>query len=170
MLPPESVRQRLAGTLNAAYAEGVLSQSTLVHRLELLFAAPLVDPARLVGDLPARTSDRAPTTVITRIKATFRKLRGYFSGDDDSRSVLLALDWQGGREELLIGRNPTCDVVLSGAAVSRHHARLKFRDGAWVIQDLGSTNGTIVNGIEVGRCRLWPGDRLMIGDEHLLVD
>jgi pSer/pThr/pTyr-binding forkhead associated (FHA) protein len=84
--------------------------------------------------------------------------------------VLLALDWNGAHDELVIGRNPVCDIVLSGPAVSRQHARLNFRDGIWILQDLDSTNGTVVNGALVGRCKLQPGDRVIIGAEQLIVD
>jgi NAD(P)-dependent dehydrogenase (short-subunit alcohol dehydrogenase family) len=49
-------------------------------------------------------------------------------------------------------------------------AALPFRDGSWIIQDLGSTNGTIVNGEHVGRCQLQPGDRLQLGDLLLDID
>jgi pilus assembly protein CpaF len=54
--------------------------------------------------------------------------------------------------------------------VSRRHARLLFRDGSWVLQDLQSTNGTTVNGVPVGRCQLRPGDRLIFGTACLRVD
>jgi predicted component of type VI protein secretion system len=83
---------------------------------------------------------------------------------------LLALDWGGGQEELLLGRQLSCDVVLGELTVSRRHARLVFRDGHWVIQDLGSTNGTRVNGVRVGRCELHPGDHIDLGDERLRID
>lgn len=170
MLEPGSTRQRLERTLNAAYAEGVLSQNTLVHRLEQLFGEPLVDPARLVGDLSARKQRRFPASVGEQIRAMGRKLlppRGLIG---NGSPVLLALDWNGGHDELVIGRNPVCDIVLPGPAVSRRHARLSFRDGVWVLQDLDSTNGTVVNGALVGRCKLQPGDRVIIGDEQLIVD
>ena len=49
-------RQRLARILNTAYAEGLLSERTLAHRLDALFAGELIDPARLVGDLTRRVS------------------------------------------------------------------------------------------------------------------
>jgi hypothetical protein len=67
VLGPGVRSQRLAKTLNAAYAEGLLGERTLTHRLDALFAGELIDPAGLVGDL-------------------------------------LALDWTGARDELLIGR------------------------------------------------------------------
>jgi pSer/pThr/pTyr-binding forkhead associated (FHA) protein len=84
--------------------------------------------------------------------------------------ALLALDWAGGCDELLVGRHLQCDVVVSHPSVSRTHARLSFRDGHWVLRDLDSTNGTRVNGRRVGRCRLEPGDRLSLGSADLLVD
>jgi pilus assembly protein CpaF len=71
---------------------------------------------------------------------------------------------------LLVGRHHACDVVLPESSVSRRHARLVFRDGTWVVQDLESTNGTIVNGVRVGRCALRPGDHLILGDAHLRID
>jgi pSer/pThr/pTyr-binding forkhead associated (FHA) protein len=71
---------------------------------------------------------------------------------------------------LLVGRDPRCDIVLRDVTVSRRHARLICRDGAWIVQDLGSTNGTAVNGVAVGRCELRPGDRLCVGDTVLWLD
>ena len=70
----------------------------------------------------------------------------------------------------MIGRGRECDVVFVSEAVSRRHARLLFRDGHWVIHDLGSTNGTMVNGVRIGRCRLRPGDRVTFGDTSVMVD
>jgi pSer/pThr/pTyr-binding forkhead associated (FHA) protein len=90
--------------------------------------------------------------------------------DARSEGQLLALDWDGGRTELLIGRHLDCDVVLADASVSRLHARLRFRDGRWIFQDLESMNGTTVNGARVGRCELRPGDRIRIGPDTLTVD
>jgi hypothetical protein len=163
MLPPGSHRQRLARKLNDAYAEGVLSQNTLVHRLELLLRHRLVDPARLVGDLPKRRG-LWPRSV-ERVRLAARQIAAR-----RQPPVLLALDWEGGGRDLVIGRHPDCDIVLSSPAVSRRHAQLSFRDGAWVLRDLGSMNGTVVNRARVGRCRLRAGDRIVIGDTQLVVD
>jgi pSer/pThr/pTyr-binding forkhead associated (FHA) protein len=84
--------------------------------------------------------------------------------------LVLALDWLGGACELVLGRGRGCDVELDDNTVSRRHARLRYRDGAWVIQDLGSTNGTRVNGRRAGRCQLRPGDRVALGGLVLQVD
>ena len=152
MLGAGARRHRLARTLNAAYGEGLLSDRTLAHRLDLLFASEVIDPVRLVGDLTRRVPRR-------------RQRRR-----SDNDAMLLALDWSGVQEELLIGRHPACDVVVSHPTVSRRHARLLFRDGGWILQDLESTNGTRLNGQRVGRCRLQPGDELALGNQALRVD
>jgi hypothetical protein len=170
MLSPGSSRERLERALNSAYAEGVLSENTLVHRLDLLFRGPLVDPSRLIGDLPARKKQRLVPPLWSRMREGLGEL-WLRRGSSQRPPVLLALDWNGGQEELVIGRHPECDVVLPGPAVSRRHARLRFRDGTWILEDLESTNGTVVNGAPLaGRYRLEPGDRLVIGDEQLVVD
>ena len=168
MLRPGASRQQLARTLNAAYGDGLLSENTLAHRLDVLFGSRLIDPARLVGDLAIRSPRRYWTETAARAATIARKLRrGAVERDPE---VLLALDWTGGHDELVIGRHPSCDVVLANSAVSRRHARLTFRDGTWVLQDLKSTNGTTLNDVRVGRCQLRPGDQLVIGGEHIRVD
>jgi FHA domain len=153
VLGPGDRRHRLARTLNAAYAEGLLSERTLAHRLDLLFASAVVDPVKVVGDLTRRVPRR------------WRRRR---SRDDGG--MLLALDWTGVQEELVVGRHPSCDVVVSDPTASRRHARLVFRDGGWVVQDLESTNGTRLNGERVGRCRVHPGDQLALGNQLLRID
>src|SRR6185437_7106762 len=99
-----------------------------------------------------------------------RRLQGGASATADEPGILLALDWTGGCQELVIGRHPSCEVVVADETVSRRHAQLTFRDEGWVLQDLHSTNGTRVNGQYVGRCRLRPGDRLSLGHQLLRVD
>jgi FHA domain len=170
MLRPAASRHRLARTLNTAYGDGLLSEETLAHRLDELFGSRLIDPARLIGDLTIRSPRRAWTSTIVRALEASRKLRRSVGAAAPEPPIMLGLDWSGTTEVLLIGRHPSCDVVLTGQAVSRRHARLRFRDGTWVLQDLDSTNGTWVNNARVGRCKLLPGDHLEIGDEHLLVD
>ncbi len=55
--------------------------------------------------------------------------------------------------ELLVGRHPANDLVLPFPQVSGYHAALVVKEGAWRIQDLGSTNGTTVNGRRLQRWR-----------------
>lgn len=84
--------------------------------------------------------------------------------------VVESPDGQRGREflvsgEATVGRAPGCAIVLTGDYVSAHHARLFERDGRVWVEDLGSTNGTLLNGRRVRRtAAMRPGDRLRIGD------
>jgi len=47
--------------------------------------------------------------------------------------------------EILIGRHPSCQVVLNDETVSTRHVRLRYRDHQWWVEDLHSTNGTFLN-------------------------
>jgi hypothetical protein len=71
---------------------------------------------------------------------------------------------------LTLGRAPDNGLVLADRRVSRHHARLQARRGTLVITDLGSTNGSRVNGVRVDECVLGAGDRVVLGDTVLIVE
>ncbi|HEY8602609.1 MAG TPA: DUF3662 and FHA domain-containing protein [Thermomicrobiales bacterium] len=62
-----------------------------------------------------------------------------------------------------IGRGLDNDLVLESTDVSRHHARIEFRDGQWHLHDLGSTNGTRVNGQPIQQSIIKGGDLLDLG-------
>ncbi|WP_448380012.1 FHA domain-containing protein [Gloeomargarita sp.] len=73
------------------------------------------------------------------------------------------------RQRLTIGRDPQNDLVISHPTVSRYHARVERQDGSFVLTDLGSTNGTYVNGKPVTTpVVLRTGDTIRIGS-HVLV-
>src|SRR5262249_10890796 len=65
--------------------------------------------------------------------------------------------------EIVIGRSSELDMVLVEDMVSRRHAKISVSDGEIYLQDLGSTNGSFVNGEKVTRARLSEGDRILIG-------
>jgi hypothetical protein len=71
---------------------------------------------------------------------------------------------------LTIGRSADNDLVLADSRVSRHHARIAGRRGTLVYADLGSTNGSRVNGVQVGELVLGAGDRIEIGDTVIVVE
>jgi pilus assembly protein CpaF len=74
------------------------------------------------------------------------------------------------KPEILIGKQADCDVVLSGGKVSRRHARIAVDDGGFRIEDLQSTNGTLVNGEAVSGSRaLGERDEVRIADFVLRV-
>ncbi len=67
-----------------------------------------------------------------------------------------------------IGRSPGSDVTIDDRRVSRRHAQLVLEDGHWLMEDLGSTNGTAINGKLVTHGRLQDGDRLSLGGFELV--
>jgi hypothetical protein len=72
-----------------------------------------------------------------------------------------------GADPVSIGRLPDCDIVLSDSNVSRRHAEVRRKDDTIVIVDLGSTNGTKVNGAGVKERALADGDEIVLGSSHL---
>lgn len=73
-----------------------------------------------------------------------------------------------GEEEVIIGRTPECGICLSIENVSRRHARVIFRNEEYFVEDLGSTNGTHVNGIKIVKCVLRNSDQINIGGVKIL--
>src|SRR3954469_23771008 len=91
-----------------------------------------------------------------------------------SETILWALrfisgKYQGGEfplrphREIVIGRSSELDMVLVEDMVSRKHAKITTDDKSVSIQDLGSTNGTFVNGEKIRKVELKDGDRILIG-------
>jgi len=64
----------------------------------------------------------------------------------------------------VVGRHRSCDLPVRRSNVSRRHAEVLWRDGRYRVRDLGSTNGTFVNGEQIdGERVLEPGDRIEVG-------
>jgi pSer/pThr/pTyr-binding forkhead associated (FHA) protein len=72
-------------------------------------------------------------------------------------------------KEIVVGRSSDLDMVLVEEMVSRRHARIGYENEDIVIEDLGSTNGTFVNGEKIKRALLKEGDRILIGTSILKV-
>jgi hypothetical protein len=100
-----------------------------------------------------------PPTTSTRPLA-LRFLWGHLQGG--------VLPLQRGRP-VLIGRQPDADLVIADELVSRRHARLAFEGDELVVEDLGSTNGTYLNGARVTRGRVVEGDLLLVGGSIMKV-
>ena len=74
------------------------------------------------------------------------------------------------RNEIHLGRDISNQILINDAEVSRHHLRLILQAGGYVIEDLGSTNGTFVNGQRlVGLRTLHSGDTITAGENVSLV-
>jgi tetratricopeptide (TPR) repeat protein len=75
------------------------------------------------------------------------------------------------RDEISIGRAPGNDLMLPNYSVSRHHATVRFRDGLFVVEDLGSKHGTTVGGKRVSEpLRFGPGEKVELGDFVLVFE
>jgi pSer/pThr/pTyr-binding forkhead associated (FHA) protein len=75
------------------------------------------------------------------------------------------------KDEFLIGRGADCDLRLRVSAVSRHHCLLRSRGGDVTVTDLGSANGTFVNGQRLlSQTALRHGDEIAIGDFRFIVE
>jgi pSer/pThr/pTyr-binding forkhead associated (FHA) protein len=73
------------------------------------------------------------------------------------------------KEMILIGRQEDCDLRLDHKSVSKMHCVLVKTDGLLLLRDLGSTNGTRVNGTRVRRAALLPNDKLSVANFHFKV-
>jgi pSer/pThr/pTyr-binding forkhead associated (FHA) protein len=74
------------------------------------------------------------------------------------------------RPDVVVGRHTECDVRLPLPDVSRRHCRLQFLGGGWQVLDLGSLNGTHVNGEPVTQTALQHGDTLKVGSFTFCVE
>jgi len=75
-----------------------------------------------------------------------------------------------GHEPIMMGRDPRCHARLDSKRVSRFHCCMAQIEGGVHVNDLGSTNGTRINGRCVKSGRLEPGDELMIADLRYRVE
>ncbi|UCF70092.1 MAG: GGDEF domain-containing protein [candidate division WOR-3 bacterium] len=75
-----------------------------------------------------------------------------------------------GKDRCIIGRAEDTDLTLGGHDVSRHHAAVFFQNGRYFIEDLNSTNGTILNGVSIEHDVLAQGDQISIGEHTILFD
>lgn len=162
-MEPGTRRRQLDATLRAAYSEGLLSESTFLARLDQVLGEATVDPRRMVGDLTVGAA-RGPRATTRRLTSRITMWAARCS------PPLLALDWTGTTERLLVGRAPEADILLDDDTVSRRHAELLWRGGAWVIHDIGSKNGTVLNGRTIERAQLCPGDFISFARQTFRID
>jgi len=85
-------------------------------------------------------------------------------GPDAGLRVRVELDRPG-----FLGRATDNDILVTDPATSRRHTRFGYRDGGFIVTDLGSANGTILNGERVVEAHIKAGDRIKIGQNELLV-
>jgi hypothetical protein len=101
-----------------------------------------------------------------------RLIEDVSSGDNEARGAHLKGISEGVRDQVfalrgarvVLGRAPSCDIVISDASVSSEHARLSKESDGWRVANLLSTNGTFVNNNnKISNSALNDGDRLRLG-------
>ncbi|MFE4670272.1 FHA domain-containing protein [Streptomyces sp. NPDC056716] len=159
----DAERDKALKVLRDGVAMGRLSHDTFVRRMELALAARRPDElALLTADLP--TEGRLSRAVFGTVEAvsgfTVRLRRAWQA----ERLPKLLLPHPASGHGLRIGRDPANGLRLNHETVSRVHAELTRQGGMWVLRDLGSTNGTTVNGRRViGAVVVSEGDQVSFG-------
>ncbi len=123
----------------------------------------MFDKGEFLGEL-AQIVDGAPETR-ARVEAEEAPPRGcrliIVAGPD------LGMEWAFKTPEIVLGRDEDCDLMMSDIAVSRRHAKLALEGDHFVLHDLGSGNGTYLNGARIEREELSPGDEITVGERTL---
>ena len=74
-------------------------------------------------------------------------------------------------ESYVIGREASCDIIIQDAEVSRRHSQISWAENLFVVQDLASTNGTFLNGIQIATATpLKNGDNIGVGQTTLIFE
>jgi FHA domain/Domain of unknown function (DUF1707) len=160
--PSAAERERIARFLRDRSVEGRLSLDTFSYRVERALEARHQDELdELISDLhPPRGPRRLLVRAVEWVSGLAADLQ---SAWERPRVAPLSLPPDAMRM-VTLGRAGDCDCVLAEETVSRRHALLR-RDGQrWLLRDLGSLNGTRVNGMRVlGEIEVRPGDRVSFG-------
>ncbi|MEU1304927.1 DUF1707 and FHA domain-containing protein [Streptomyces shenzhenensis] len=159
----DAERDKALKVLRDGAAAGRLSHDTFVRRMELALIARRPDElAVLTADLTRE--GRFARGVLGAVEAvsgfTVRLRRAWHA----ERLPKLLLPHPAAGQALRIGRDPANGLRLNHETVSRVHAELSRQGGMWVLRDLGSTNGTSVNGRRViGAAVVRAGDQVAFG-------
>ena len=162
MRASDAERERAVNALRDRSVEGRLSFDTFVRRLDrALRARSRGELASLLEDLPPQGRvARHLTGAVFTLSTLTTQLQAAWRGP---RLPRLALP-SGGDERLTIGRAGSSDLMLTDLSVSRHHAELRRQGEQWLLVDLGSTNGTRLNGWRItGPVPVRPGDQVAFG-------
>jgi hypothetical protein len=157
MRPSDRRREQVASALGDGFAAGAIGPDTLGFRLDAAYRVRTARELRaLTADLPMRSlRDLIDRTTARLARPTIPTV--HISPPPD------------GPGPWVIGRSPRCRLTIDADTVSRAHAELRRTDTGWEVRDLGSTNGTWVNGWRVDRAALRAGDRLVLGDVRVRI-
>ncbi|MCX4769017.1 FHA domain-containing protein FhaB [Streptomyces sp. ADI92-24] len=158
----DAQRDRVLGVLREGAAQGKLSHDTFIRRMELALTANRSEELQaLTADLDSggRWSRRL-IRAVGGVSGFPGRVRRAWWAERLPKLLLPAPS----PYPLLIGRDPGNGLRLSHETVSRTHAELTVHGGRWLLRDLGSTNGTCVNGQRVtGTVSVREGDQVSFG-------
>jgi hypothetical protein len=155
-------RERAIGKLRRAYHTGELSTDTFEERVGHAVAG---HDAAALARLTADVHDEPPSGVETMLLRSRRAIRKFWDAVWTDPAVLEAPPPAQG--SFAIGRSANCNRVFDDRTVSRLHAQLRWVNGGWVLSDLGSMNGTWVNGWRIDEAWIRDGDRVQLGAVRL---
>jgi hypothetical protein len=141
--------------LRRGYASGCIQTDTFTQRIDRALRA------RSDDELKGLTADLAAPS---KLRRAWEQLRATLT---PSNSGLLGAATNLASGQITLGRSSSCQLVFDDDTVSRRHAALVFKHGAWHVVDLGSSNGTYVNGRRVIEAEVRPGDELALGGARL---
>lgn len=161
-------RDHALEALRERVAEGRMSHDTFERRVDLVLRARnQTELADLVHDLPPRNRLVGRLTgMVSALSAMSARMESAWRTPRLPRFSLPPASL--GR--IVIGRAPGCNFILADLTVSRFHAELYQEAGGWMISDLGSMNGTRLNGWRLtGPAKVRPGDELGFGNSSFIV-
>lgn len=153
--------------LRVGVARRKVSHDTFQRRMEIVVTAEEVSELHAAtADLAERRPRSRVVRTVGRASAFHHRVRRAWDAQRLPRLVLPAP----GRHPISVGRAPGSVLRISDASVSRFHAQLKGVGDTWTVRDIGSANGTWVNGARVmGAAPVGPGDTLRFGSVGYLV-
>jgi hypothetical protein len=179
----DAERDQAIGELRNRFAEGRLSQETFLCRMDAaLNARNRSELSELFTDLPEPVPERPARRLRDKLAGLMKRGRATALGTRLLKAQRpaglpaplaalppLRLPPQLDRR-FTIGRAMACDFTLADLSVSRWHARLYTEDDQWLLSDLGSTNGTRLNGWRVTTgVPVRPGDQVTFGSVSFVI-
>ncbi|MEW2359983.1 DUF1707 and FHA domain-containing protein [Spirillospora sp. NPDC029432] len=161
-------RDRVLRVLSDRVAEGRMSHETFERRVDqVLRAQSQAELADIVHDLPPtnRVVGRL-TGLISSVSQVTARFEAAWRAPRLPRFMLPPP----GLTRIVVGRAPGCQFILTDLTVSRFHAEIYRTGEEWMISDLGSMNGTRLNGWRLtGPTRVRPGDEVGFGNSSFIV-
>jgi hypothetical protein len=161
-------RDRALKGLSDRVAEGRMSNDTFERRVDqILRARSQAELADIVHDLPPTNK---MVNRLTGVVASFSSMTARIEAAWRTPRLPRFVLPPAGLARIVIGRAPGCNFILPDLTVSRFHAEIYRDETGWMVSDLGSMNGTRVNGWRLtGPAPVRPGDQIGFGSLTFIV-